>query len=359
MESIKNIWNWVSENIASGARQQSSALTLPPTQVDHSSPIADKFEPGEDYFQVRVNQMFLTKARKWFTQIDPMVFVASEFQYNKELQAVPFVVGPSLLERFGQQVPRGMMFRNTTVAGLHPYRGGALSLTVVLFQLPVNDLARGFLKVIENMASALNFATALETYVKVGSVILEGVQTLLGLKAATPLTGLRISIDPQAGDAFRPSYFVLIDAPNIQPGELWVRDNQLLKGTSIEVAAPYDENDFVLYSIVRAPDQKRSDFEQLPFYQLYERAMTEAGSLKEGSWENAKGNLISLLNALVLSPDLTRKQALGLYEKFQTEVVGMRDLAIRTSKLGPERAAAIPDRLDSVREAARAILNLP
>lgn len=87
---------------------------------------------------------------------------------------------------------------------------------------------------------------------------MEGVEVLLGQKAAVPGIGARVSIDPQAGDSPRPSYFVLIDASNTRHNEVWIRENQLLKGASLAAAVPYQDDDFVLYSRVHAGDGKHA-----------------------------------------------------------------------------------------------------
>jgi hypothetical protein len=54
---------------------------------------------------VRINQLFLAASRQWFVQYDPLVFVVSEFTYNTAVTTVPFVVGPSMMETYDQQIP--------------------------------------------------------------------------------------------------------------------------------------------------------------------------------------------------------------------------------------------------------------
>jgi len=66
-----------------------------------------------------------------------MVFVSSELSYDSAEIAVPFVVGPSMIK--GQQTPVGMVFSDTRVAGIHPYRGGRLIVTVILYSVVRNE----------------------------------------------------------------------------------------------------------------------------------------------------------------------------------------------------------------------------
>ena len=51
-----------------------------------------------------------------------MVFVVSEFVSDKRVETLPYVVGSSMIEQFGQQLPEGMIFADTKVAGCIPTR---------------------------------------------------------------------------------------------------------------------------------------------------------------------------------------------------------------------------------------------
>jgi hypothetical protein len=55
----------------------------------------EEIKADENYFIIRVNEMYLTKSRQWFNSIDPMVFFISEFNYNGEDIAVPYIIGPA------------------------------------------------------------------------------------------------------------------------------------------------------------------------------------------------------------------------------------------------------------------------
>src|SRR5262245_55214215 len=109
-------------------------VAIPPSRTD--KPDVGEFQPGRHYFVVRVNEMFLAYDREWLRTYLPMVTVVSEFQYSREKQSVPFVVGPSILEKYGMALPNtGLVISNTRVAGIHPFQGGRLNLAVVLYKL--------------------------------------------------------------------------------------------------------------------------------------------------------------------------------------------------------------------------------
>jgi len=129
------------DRIRQGTRRYPARVTIPRDHVDESEKLGAAFGPDLHYFQVRVNEMYLTYSRKWFSEYDPMVFVVTEFTYGqKKNEAVPFVVGPVMMEKYGQKVPTGMVFLDTRVAGPHPYRGDRLTLSVVLCRVKRHKL---------------------------------------------------------------------------------------------------------------------------------------------------------------------------------------------------------------------------
>jgi hypothetical protein len=335
LERTRAVLSWAQGS----ATQQPSRITIELDHVLGRDQTAESFRPEEHYFQVRVNEMFLATSRQWFAQFDPMVLVVSEFIYDKKVQAVPVVVGPTMLKKYGQELPAGMILANTRVAGPHPYKGGRLNLAVALSQVQSVNYARRMLQVLES-ASGLSFATGLGAYLPVAGVVLDGLEALLGLNAVTPLMAFRNEFDPDAGDTFTSSWFALVDVPDgqLDPAQLWVRDGRLLEGTSPEEAAPFRRADFVLYSI--GQQDETSELEILPFYPLWERvaeAAMKAGK-EEGdpNWESARSDMRSLYQTLMLSPDLTDRQAEELADTFVTRAQALRERGLRIADMADE-----------------------
>jgi hypothetical protein len=358
MSMFADLWKVITDRVVTSPRESPSALTIPAGHVEPATHLGVPFEPDEHYFQVRINEMYLTNKREWFSAIDPLVFVVSEFTYNNQELTVPYLVGPKLMEKWGKDVtPQGMIFRDTRVAGLHPYRGGRLTLSVVLCQTQVHNYARQFLRIVESAANALDFSTMLGTYVKVAGVVMDGFEALVGLGGTEPLAGLRREFDPDAGDAFSPSYFVLIDKPGVDPQTLWVNDRQLLSGPSMADAKPYRDADFVLYSVVRPPKDVRSDISTLPFHSLWERVEKEAAVPQQEFYKSAKANMLSLYEIIMLSPDLTKPQAAALADEYAEEMVQIQKKAQRFADLDDSVPAVEGDTLDEVRGKAVSILD--
>lgn len=248
-ERCKNLWKSTRKTPA----RIPSRAAIDHDHVDEGGKLGIAFQPNEHYFQVRVNELYLTYSRQWFRTYDPMVLVVSEFIYHKKEEAVPFVVGPMMMQKIGQKMPAGMVFSDTRVAGLHPYRGGRLALTVVLYRVLGKDYLRKLLRIVESAANVLDFSTAVSTYVKVADVVLDGVEALLELGDTDPLIGLRKEFDPDAGEVLEPGYFALIDMDEseLNTDELWVRDSRLVYGKSLADAKPFRDADYVLYSIAQ------------------------------------------------------------------------------------------------------------
>ncbi len=346
----KNLW----QQIRAKPSRLPSRITIADDHVDKRDKIGQEIKPDELYFQVRVNEMYLANSREWFTKYDPMVLVVSEFIYDKETVTVPFVVGPMILEKLGQNVPAGMIFSDTRVAGLHPYRGGRLNLSVILSRIERKKYPKKILQIIENVSNALDFATEVNVYIKMADVILGGVEDLLSLDGSEPI-GLRKEFDPDAGDVLEPKYFALIDKEEGEIKEdLWVIDNKLHVGESIGEAKPFREADFVLYSITGVPE--RSDETTLPFYPIWERVVEEASKIFPQDWENTKTLMNRLHQKISLSSDLTKEHGRKLVKNYIAEMKSIHDQAVEISDLGPEDRE--PSELDEISKKSSEILKM-
>jgi hypothetical protein len=357
-ERFGHLW----DRVRHAARQEPATVRIPADHVVGAPPVTTKptsgtdsesnqFTANEHYFQVRVNELFLVNQRDWFTVYDPIVVTSTEFLYGDKPVLLPFVVGPSMMRNGGSAIPAGMRFTNTSVAGPHPYRGGALKLSLILGKLEREDYARKYLGWIENATKIFDYATALGSYMKVATLILDGVEAVLGTDGDKMLIGLRTEIDPDAGDDLSAGYYALIDAPGVKGSELWVVDHQLYHGATAAQAKQFRAANYVLYSITRAGD--RTDVPQLPFYSQYQRVIELAmQSSTDAQWKVAKASMATLSQALRQSPDLTTPHGERLRERYTADMVEERQKAIDLSTLH------YPTKLDSEMRNALQILEL-
>jgi len=356
LERTTELWN----NVRHSEAQLPTRLAIPATQTDKGK--GNLFEANQNYFQVRVNEMFLQYGREWFSTYLPMVLFISEFSYGRQREAVPFVVGPSMLEENGRALPdQGMLITNTRVAGVHPYRGGRLTMTAILYRSKRTDYARSLLNVVENAAGLLDFSTSLGVYTKIASVILDGLEALFKVGDTDPVVGWRQEFDPDAGDEVLPGYFALINKPDLDPGKIWVKENQLCYGDSLQSAKPYRAADFLLYSLAQTTE--RSDVNALPFQELADRVLRDAAEPTEAHWKSAKANMLSLYQTLNSSPDLTEEQAKQLSNTFMAKMKERHETAVALDQLeaGPHRGQEQTEeqaRQDAIVNEAVSILDL-
>ena len=355
ISSWQNLLEWVRADKA----ERPITLSIPSNQVDPKLNDEELVTKDTHYFYARVNELFLNNRREWLSLYDPLVFVVSEFIYDNDKKTIPFVVGPTtLLENFSEKIPEGMIFNNTRVAGIHPYRGGTFAFSIVLCRLKRKDFSRELLQVVEKTAKALDFSTALESYTKLSTVILDGVDSLLGSKETEPLVGLRTEFDPGIDESFKPSYFVIIDAPelSIDKSQLWVQDNHLLYGSNLDDAVPFREASYVLYSI--GTTNSRNDEANLPFHSLYEQVLKAATQPNEESWKRAKANMITLYQELLLSPDLIPTQAEELCDKYMAKMQNAKERVKNINRLGTDGEETQTEEISEIQAKLRDSVNI-
>jgi hypothetical protein len=311
-----------------------------PSHVDRTQ--GEPFRRDQHYFVVKVNQIFLKYDRQFWTTYAPMALVVSEFDYDEQAKVVPFVVGPSLLEKDKIELPSGFVFSDTKVAGIHPYKGGGLKLTVILYQVKRIDLAKKMLSMVERVASVLDFSQTLAAYVKISGVLVDIVETIISSDDDNqPLIGLRKEFDPI--DDFSPGYFALIDSRNVKidVSRLWVTDNKLLAGDSRETAEPFTDANYVLYSVRQT--KARDDVTKLGFYQQWKVALAESSSHEPKKWKSARASWASLCQMMSLSPDLAFAQVGDLAKECWAKMEERHDLATAThAKMGAGKEGVDP-----------------
>jgi len=348
MSAVSDRWKRVWRAVQAQQAALPSHVVVQPEDVEPLVSPVTPFDAQNEYFQVVVNEMYLTNAREWAKTYDPMVLAVTEFAYSGEVQTVPFVVGPTLLGK-GIAQPQGMLYSNTRVAGIHPFAGSRFASTVILYRIVRRDYVKDLLQVVERAASALNVAAALVPYLPIADVVLQGVESLISIDDTQPIVGSRNEFGVGANPLV-PSYFALIDLPDVASDELRVRGSKLFDAVTGE---PFRRADYVLCSIEQIPE--RDDEGMLPFFEpLWNRVVQDATSSNQDSWKSAKANMLALAQAILLSPDLSQPQKFALIEEYQTTMSKYRKVGQGILKLGPEQRAA----LDNVCESTVAILDL-
>jgi hypothetical protein len=222
-----------------------------------------------------------------------------------------------------------------------------LTLSVVLGKVKKTDYAKGLLELISGVAGVVPAATALTEHLKVAGAILDGVETLLKMGDQEALVGLRKELSPTIATgvggtavSLQSSYFALINQAEgtFKAEELFVKDGGLSRGTCLADAEPFRDADYVLYAVQASSE--RGDERALPFYDLWDQALTAAGRSDSESWKLATTSLAALYVALMSSPDLVRGQATRLFESFKNDLVDIHKTASALQSLGSVLASS-------------------
>ncbi len=324
---FNDIWS----KIKKSNRFRPARIIIPSQNIEPELKIPSQFERHKQYFEVTINEMYLTYDRQWFKTWEPIVFVVSQFIYDKKIQEVPFFVGQQMLQGKIEKVPKGMIFENTKVAGLHPYRGGKFSITVVLGRAQVNNYLRKVLNIIENASNTYlkGFATAVVPYLQIAKVVMDSYEDLVDSNDVEPLIGHSVTFNPDSEEGFKAGYFALINESeeNIEPSEFFVIKGKLFHGKTKESAIPYRSDDYVLYSVLATTH--RSDIEVLPYYEhftkLQELISGMGANIDDKQKDLINGRLFSLVDLVRMSPDLIRDQVDEQIVEFRQELKKMID----------------------------------
>jgi len=339
-----------------GKLQRSPAL-LPTTYAiptDHTDKTAGpRFKRDAHYFTVTVHRMFLRYDREFWTTYAPMALVVSEFQYDGHDRVVPFVVGPTLLEGADVSLPdTRFLFHDTRVAGVHPYKGGGLKLTVILYRVKRTDFSKKLLKILERIGSVVDLSQALGTYLKIADVLVDTVGDVVGSDADNqPLIGIRREFE--TGDDFAPGYFALIDGASVATDKLWVRGNELVFGDSLANATTFTAHNYALYRIGQHTD--RDDFEKLsPLGDLWKQVKEQASKVQDKEKDLAKAAMATLYQAMMMSPDFTMDHAFEESSDLRAQMKRIQEGALGETVHGAKDVA--PDLQERIRRGALDIL---
>jgi hypothetical protein len=354
MKPLRDLWN----SLKGTPMQIPIRADISLDHVVNYKPDQTSFLADQHYFQVYINEMYLTNEREWFKVYDPMVFVVSEFIYDKKIETVPFVIGSSMLKQFGREIPKGMIFSDTRTIGPTPFRGGNFALAVILYKSARKNYLNEILTLIENVCNIMPVASMIGMYLKTAKVAMSGMEKLLDMGDIVPLVGHRREFTSGQTIPFTPGYYVIMDLPESHQNdyELWVKDRRLFYGNDPQNLEPFRDADYILYSITQS--NERDDISTLPFYPLYQNTIDEADTANEDKWQTAKVNLINLYKSLMLSPDLTLTNARSLRARYRREVKDTHDHAVNTAVMGKKEGSKESSLMKEIREESLSMLRM-
>jgi hypothetical protein len=343
----------VVQKLSAGPVLQPNAVVVPSARCLPRGSAGTDVQKDKCYLTLTVNELFLANARRAWANYQPMVVFATSFIRGDKTITVPAVVGPSLLAQPGQPLPESLLINDIEVAGPIPYRGGTLTISVVLYRLKHSDYARDLLRMVKGVSEAIGPAADLGMLTKVGGALLDGLESLIGLGDTEAVMGHRFTLSPVGSGGMKTFSAALVGpgAPSID--HLSVDGGRLRTDNGLQTTA-FTAADYVLYSL-SAP-ARRTDESTLPFYSLYERAKQDAYRGGDDNWKAAKATFSELWQQMMVSPDLTSEQAEELFEDWKQKLLKekQRGENERLLSIGPKASIGA----DARTRAAAAILDL-
>ena len=297
---------------------------VPDPNTDTPGP-GNSFKHGENYFTVTLNQMYLATSRKWFSVHEPMVFSISEYIYGSGRVEVPMVVGTEMIKSKMKNTPRGMIFENTRIAGIHPYVGDRITISIALYRSETKNYLTDSISFLEKLAGVFheNISAIIKNVVKISNVVLEGIDTLVDGGAVQPVFGWNLQLDPAISGSVAPGYFVMINNSQTKwdANKFFVKKGKLYYGNDVHTEDEFRNDDYILFSLNQQAE--RGDYQVLPVYQSYQKIVEFASQFAEISDEDKKkiGAMMRALNfEMMKSPDLVPTQAKKLMDKFYSDL---------------------------------------
>jgi hypothetical protein len=266
-----NIFDWLKNRW----QAKSAAYTyvqFGTNRTDLSEAVAATLKPhkaGENYFRLWLVGMSLADDRKWFTAWQPAVYTLLRFRFGDQEETITHVGGPSQLSESGFKEPAPGVLKNYATTALLPFNGGTVELEAGLLAMPGKNDVTALLGTLSEFSKLLA-VPELSTALNVTDALASGFSHLVGAGDTKPALRLHETFTTTEGGSniLRPGYFAIVDYPadSAESGRLYVKQDRLCIGDSIEQAKVLKGRNYMLFRIESAAE--RDDWESLSAIRL-------------------------------------------------------------------------------------------
>jgi hypothetical protein len=258
---------------------------------------------GKSYFRLWVAEMFLANDRNWFAEWYPMVHSLVRLQFAGKQQEIAMVAGPGVLEKLGKNNLSKVISLNYPLTTLLPFSGGQVEVIAALVAMKGSDDLQRFIKVMGDFSKLL-VVPQLSAVVSFAGPVASGVQELLGgggglmvgLHETFVGTGAGVTNELKAG------YYAAIDSTDTNlVRQLFVKNGQLYKGTSLANAQGLTGQNYILFRVESRTE--RDDWEGLT--SIAEPRLAALKALAAQKKDEAEAQKRSAIAAALGSDDLT------------------------------------------------------
>ena len=276
----------------------------------------DQFVAEQSYFSVKIAEMRLAEAGRYFSEFLPMCSCFLRYTYGRSQKTLPFFLGnefiKSQLGGSAKDAPQNIQFKNVYIVQNVPMKSDNLLMYSALCRVADSKFARSMLDFLSDTASTLGGA-AVGSAVKTGVDLTKSLATLLGSDDITTRFGmLNGSILDTSG------YRMLagVTAADLKDEALVVSKGQLVRkvnGTDTTL----DDVDYLVLALEYKKtlvDAAFAGVSTLPFHAKFDEVRTK---LVNGDKDGARAALKPLLVDVVTSPDLTEADRLAIHGAYQ------------------------------------------
>jgi hypothetical protein len=291
-------------------------------KIEHADPNSDplrgatkgdSFKPEGSYFSVRIVEMRLAEAGRYFIDYVPMCSCFLRHTYGRTPRTIPFVLGTETIATgLGQNVPKGgarnIQFKDVDVARNVPVKADNLFMYTALCRFKDAGFVRGLLDLLSDAAGAVA-GPAVGSVAHAGVDLTKRLGTLLGADGVETRLGM---LNGNALDTSGYRVFAGVPASDLSTQELAMRDGQLVRRRDDGSEATVDDIDYIVLAVEHRATLVEENFGQvsiLPFHTNWDVVRTK---LLEGDKDGADGVLRRLLIEVATSPDVTEADRLNL-----------------------------------------------
>ena len=326
-------------------------FSMEPGQILDEQIAAHTAVSGQDYFRLRVAEMFLTKRVQAAKSWDPAVHSLVRCNFANQTIELPNIADSTRLGSLQSRGGGDVIANNLVLTPTMPFNGGTIDVIAALVAIERQNYLGNALKLLTGFAGLLNVAQV-STVLNLAQPLVAGVQDLFGDGRGALHIGLQQSF---AASELRTSYIVVLRAREgeVDRHQLVVANRQLcLRGSSTaEATRPFEGFDYMLLKIEVFSD--RDDWMQLTaIREPWEEAIKALG---DGNRDRADTHLVRAKTNALLAPELTEADKTRVLQKLDSQYVLRRD-ALAVPGLVPDELPSLQEMLTrSVPSAADAL----
>ena len=277
----------------------------------------DRFRPERSYFSVRVAEMRLAEAGRYFTDFVPMCSCFLRYTYGRSQRTLPFVLGSETISAgLGQaadpRAARNIQFQDVYVVRNVPVKADNLTMYTALCRFKDTGFARNLLDLVADTAG-IAAGPVIGATVRTGVDLTKRLATLLGTDGVETRFGM---LNGNALDESGYRLFAGAASADLGGAEITIKDGRLVRQQG-GVDATVDDADYLVLALEYLPTLVDEDFAQvsiLPFHATFDEARSKLlGSDRAG----ADATLRRLLIDLATSPDVSEADRLALIASYR------------------------------------------